>query len=397
MRFFRNNRTRVSSGDVPRPMDVAEFLRTVYAQSQFYQGLWGSNPDLSLPNLPITSAATLPSDVAELVTESSAEMDVVASCGTSGRRRIRVRDALGIAAGRSTYLDIITKYCGSKPQRVAKAGIFNNTPRQLEAAFKVQFQCDQVLPLDFAQPVSSATVRDFAPTLVLGSPRALLYLQRKGYLAGSEQLISMNEAIRPWGFTARTFDTGDIYAASEFSGPVTYRCPQSGLYHPAGTLLYIETLPTGVLLGDRSVCRLVITDLANLVSPLVRYDTGDLVLVDGTACTCGEEVVFSHFVGRQPVPSPDEHYGTRLAGTVYELEEALRGPIVWRPRSLHRPDHLEVFSWNPDRAREVVRSGVQVGLCALGSAEVVHRDVGGVIQVPAQKWHPLQLDPDLEP
>lgn len=393
MRLGRGWRTRVSSAGRTGPLELAEFLRTVQVHSPFYRRLWASSDDLSLECLPTTSASTLPKDLDEMMTESGREMDVVASCGTSGRRRIRVRDALGIAAGRSTYLDVITRYGGSRPQRVAKAGIFNSTPRELEAAFRVQFQCDDVLPLDFAEPIDPITVRAFAPTLVLGSPRALLYLDRHGYLSGDEQLVSMNEPVHPWAFTGPLASSGDIYAASEFSGPVAFKCPRSGFYHAAGSLLNIETLPVDVDAGNRSVRRLVITDLANLVCPLVRYDVGDLVLVDAAVCPCGDDVLFSGFAGRRPSLSrPDLTFETDLALTVHDLEQALRGPLVWQPGDQTRADRLEVFSPEPDLAREVIGSGARIGRCALDRADVVLRDQAEVVTVPATKWHALVLD-----
>lgn len=78
----------------------------------------------------------------------------------------------------------------------------------------------------------------------------------------------------------------DSYSSQEF-GCITLQCPQTGLYH-----IMAENLLVEVLNDDGQPCkpgesgRVVITDLQNLATPLVRYAIGDYAEV-GEACSCG--------------------------------------------------------------------------------------------------------------
>lgn len=68
----------------------------------------------------------------------------------------------------------------------------------------------------------------------------------------------------------------DFYGMTEF-GLVAYRPPESANYVAARPSLILEFIPVP---GDEAVEQLVITDLAERTSPLIRYDTGDLVRRD---------------------------------------------------------------------------------------------------------------------
>jgi len=70
----------------------------------------------------------------------------------------------------------------------------------------------------------------------------------------------------------------DFYGMTEF-GLVAYRPPGSDAYVPARSSLIFEFL---ALPHDRAVEQLVISDLAERTSPLLRYDTGDFVRRDAT-------------------------------------------------------------------------------------------------------------------
>jgi phenylacetate-CoA ligase len=77
----------------------------------------------------------------------------------------------------------------------------------------------------------------------------------------------------------------DIYSLSE-AGYVALECPDGSLYHA------METIILEVLRDDGTPClpgeagRVVVSDLMNMASPLLRYETGDYA-VRGGACRCG--------------------------------------------------------------------------------------------------------------
>lgn len=78
----------------------------------------------------------------------------------------------------------------------------------------------------------------------------------------------------------------DMLSSQEL-GVIAIQCPESGYYH-----LMAENLIAEVLRDDGQPCavgesgRLVITDLHNFATPLIRYDTGDYA-ERGPLCRCG--------------------------------------------------------------------------------------------------------------
>ena len=102
----------------------------------------------------------------------------------------------------------------------------------------------------------------------------------------------------------------DKYSSQE-AGLIATECPTSGLYHIQSEGLIVE-----VVKEDGSPCRtgdvgrVVITDLHNFATPLVRYAIGDFAEVGG-ACTCGRGLpTLKKILGRERnlVLKPD---GTR--------------------------------------------------------------------------------------
>ncbi|GAB6054529.1 phenylacetate--CoA ligase family protein [Magnetospira thiophila] len=80
--------------------------------------------------------------------------------------------------------------------------------------------------------------------------------------------------------------TSDLYSSEEV-GNIAFQCPDSGLYH-----IMAENLIVEVLRDDGTPCqagetgRIVVTDLHNFATPLIRYDIRDYAEVGGP-CSCG--------------------------------------------------------------------------------------------------------------
>ncbi len=78
----------------------------------------------------------------------------------------------------------------------------------------------------------------------------------------------------------------DLYSTQEV-GVIAIECPQGGGYHVMAEGVVIE-----LLRDDGQACeagetgRVVVTDLHNFATPLIRYDLGDLAEADGP-CACG--------------------------------------------------------------------------------------------------------------
>jgi phenylacetate-CoA ligase len=91
----------------------------------------------------------------------------------------------------------------------------------------------------------------------------------------------------------------DLYSTQEV-GVIAIECPQGGGYHAMSEGLVFE-----LLRDDDQPCaagetgRVVVTDLHNFATPLIRYDLGDLAEADGS-CICGRGLPkIRHILGRQ--------------------------------------------------------------------------------------------------
>ncbi|MGH8249526.1 MAG: hypothetical protein ACREVI_02330 [Steroidobacteraceae bacterium] len=92
-------------------------------------------------------------------------------------------------------------------------------------------------------------------------------------ISTAEQLTGRRRATLERAFAA---PVADFYGMSEF-GLVAYRPPGSSHYRPARSSLLLEYIAVP---GDPAIEQLVVTDLAERTSPLIRYDTGDIVRRD---------------------------------------------------------------------------------------------------------------------
>lgn len=78
----------------------------------------------------------------------------------------------------------------------------------------------------------------------------------------------------------------DLYSSQEL-GIVALQCPTSGLYHIQSENVLVEILSeTGEPCRPGEVGRVVVTDLHNFATPLIRYELRDYAEV-GPPCSCG--------------------------------------------------------------------------------------------------------------
>ncbi len=114
--------------------------------------------------------------------------------------------------------------------------------------------------------------------------------QRGLRLPRLRQVRTINETLTPEvSESARRVlgvDIADTYSSAEV-GIIAVQCPGSGLYHVMAESLIVE-----ILNEQDEVCmpgeigRVVVTDLHNFATPLIRYDLGDYAEV-AEACPCG--------------------------------------------------------------------------------------------------------------
>jgi phenylacetate-CoA ligase len=78
----------------------------------------------------------------------------------------------------------------------------------------------------------------------------------------------------------------DSYSSQEL-GYIALQCPESGLYHTMSETLIVEVInEQGQACLEGEIGRVVMTDLCNYATPLIRYDIGDYAQVGGI-CGCG--------------------------------------------------------------------------------------------------------------
>lgn len=90
----------------------------------------------------------------------------------------------------------------------------------------------------------------------------------------------------------------DFYSAEEV-GYIALQCPQHEHYHAQAESLIVEVLnESGERCAPGELGRIVVTDLHNFATPLIRYEIGDFA-EPGAACSCGRGLpVLKRIAGR---------------------------------------------------------------------------------------------------
>jgi phenylacetate-CoA ligase len=90
----------------------------------------------------------------------------------------------------------------------------------------------------------------------------------------------------------------DMYSSEEV-GFIAAQCPQREHYHVHAETLLVEVLDgAGRPCSPGEVGRVIVTDLHNFATPLIRYDLGDFAEV-GPPCPCGRGLpVLTRIIGR---------------------------------------------------------------------------------------------------
>lgn len=138
-------------------------------------------------------------------------------------------------------------------------------------------------------------LRDFKPDNVVIYPTSLdalaQYFRRHGMtLPGLRHIRTIGETLSPAirALAREVFGAKveDLYSSQEV-GTIAIQCPESDLYHVMAEAVLVEVLDeSGAPCKDGEVGRIVITDLHNFATPIVRYDIGDYAERAGP-CPCG--------------------------------------------------------------------------------------------------------------
>ena len=85
----------------------------------------------------------------------------------------------------------------------------------------------------------------------------------------------------------RVFRTNVVnrYASREI-GQIASGCGQAPGLHINEDCVFLEILPLPKQPGDVAMGKIVVTDLTNLAMPMIRYDTGDIGVLETAPCRC---------------------------------------------------------------------------------------------------------------
>jgi len=136
---------------------------------------------------------------------------------------------------------------------------------------------------------------------------------------------------------------GRILAGAMASGIIALQCPVSGLYHAQSESLLVEVLnDEGQPCKPGEVGRIVITDLHNFATPLIRYEIRDYAEV-GPPCPCGRGLqTFSRIMGRRRnmvvFPNGERHWPLVGAYRFREVADIKQYQVIQ-----HALDDIEVM------------------------------------------------------
>ncbi|MBI2858574.1 MAG: phenylacetate--CoA ligase family protein, partial [Chloroflexi bacterium] len=165
----------------------------------------------------------------------------------------------------------------------------------------------RILSVTDPVPELVGALNEFQPAAIIGYPSALSALalqQRGGRLKISPVVLvtggeSMDREQRE--MVSRTFGcpVHDTYAASEFFG-IAFDCRYGNLHYNSDWLILepVDAHNNPVPAGQASAT-VLLTNLANRVQPLLRYDLGDSVTIPGSPCPCGSPLPVVQVEGRR--------------------------------------------------------------------------------------------------
>jgi phenylacetate-CoA ligase len=127
-------------------------------------------------------------------------------------------------------------------------------------------------------------------TLIIYPSNLEAMLDRMGAIPGLQRVRTIGETLAPDLRARAEAQLGvlvrDCYSSEE-AGYIAIECPDGGLYHLMSEALLVEVVDAaGRPCREGEVGRVLVTDLQNHSTPLIRYEIGDHAEV-GPPCPCG--------------------------------------------------------------------------------------------------------------
>lgn len=164
----------------------------------------------------------------------------------------------------------------------------------------------QCIPLTTDVSEQNRLLTTFQPNVLMTYPnnlRALCELWSNNFLLSELKVIktmgeTCSDDLRLFVKEVTGLDIIDMYSSQEI-GTIAIQCPESKLYHTMDENLIVEILDDNDQeCKEGEIGRVVITDLHNAVSPMIRYQIGDYAMRGGK-CSCGRGLkTISQILGR---------------------------------------------------------------------------------------------------
>lgn len=162
--------------------------------------------------------------------------------------------------------------------------------------------------VSFLQPTHSlvAELQALAPTIVTTYPSAAVLLAEERHAGrlniAPQEIWTGGETLAPAmrSFIQDVFECPvvDSYGASEFL-PLAIECRWGGLHLNSDWVILESVDEHGrAVAPDHAGATTLLTNLANHVQPLIRYDLGDQVTVHAQECACGSHLPVIDVCGR---------------------------------------------------------------------------------------------------
>ncbi len=291
-------------------------LRHAYGSVPFYRERWRRLPGAAdLPQLPILSRRDLQTDFDSLKSAalppehgSAVEARTSGSTGTPVRvlktavqdlfwRALTLRDHRWHGRDLSATLAVIRKGAGrgSRPSwGPATQGLVETGP-----CLTLDVDTDTQAQLEWLQRHEPEYLLTY-PSLV--AELAALSLRRGVKLPRLRQVRTFGEALDPQTHAlcreAWNVRLVDFYSSEEV-GYLALQCPEHEHYHVQSENVIVEVVDeSGSPCAPGESGRVLVTDLHNFATPLIRYEIGDYA-EPGEPCSCGRGLpVLRRIVGR---------------------------------------------------------------------------------------------------
>ena len=161
-----------------------------------------------------------------------------------------------------------------------------------------------LLPINLDVAEQARRLRVVDPAYLLTYPNNLAALLDRfeadgGMPPNLRQVRTIGETVSPALRARCPVPITDVYSSQEV-GIIGVQCPDAAGYHVMAESLIVEVVDAaGAPCAPGEIGRVLITDLTNLATPLLRYDIGDFAEA-GTPCACGRGLpTVRRIIGRE--------------------------------------------------------------------------------------------------